>query len=77
MTQQEFLNRYQIMYRVVPNGSQLIIIDKELGDLVKKYGFSKGQTSNEEFEFFTGKSLDEMETDLYASEIANEFKITE
>jgi len=77
MTQPEFLNRYQIMYRIVQNGSQLLIVDKQLGDIIKKYGFSKGRTNNEEFEFFTGKSLNEMETDLFVNEIVKDFKITE
>lgn len=74
MTVQLFINSHQILFRTINNHRQLIIISLVDGSS-RNYGFSLGENTIDEFQFFTGKSLDQEIVQFYVDQIRNDYNI--
>jgi hypothetical protein len=75
MKEQEFLNQYQLLYRKLGQHIQWIVFNKSTGDIAKKYRFQIGETSQNEFELFTGKDLNKEIDAWFIDQLIYDFKI--
>lgn len=74
MTEEQFFNAHQILYRGNGDTSQWIVLNKSNGE-TRKYNFDKTHIDSMLFEFFTGHSLDDQIIEMVAQEIRKDYNV--
>lgn len=75
MSEEQFLRRHQILCRQVNGITQWVVINL-LSLEERRYNIDRGGIDPVEFEFWTGRSLDEEEINEISTQIIHDYAIT-
>lgn len=74
MTEEDFFNSHQILYRGNSDGYHFIVVNIQSGS-TRRYNFDKSNIDEVFFDFYTGKSLDDEIIETLANEIRHDYNI--
>lgn len=74
MTEEQFFQEHQILFRKKDEVCQFIVLTNSNGN-TRKYNFDNSNIDSVLFEFFTGRSLDDQMIEIVAHEIRRDYNI--